>query len=62
MFETAPVGGWQVCPRFLVSSAKFDVVSGSSGCCTFVVFIMHSSGQKGSFVVATWFLCGNSAR
>ena len=44
------------------SSAKFDVVLGSSGCCTFDVFVEYSSGQKGSFVVATWFLRGKSAR
>ena len=44
------------------SSAKLVVVSGSSGCCTLDVFSKYSSGQKGSFVVATWFLRGNSAR
>ena len=38
------------------SSAKFDVGPGSSGCCTFDVFAMYLLGQKGSFVVATWFL------
>ena len=43
-------------------SAKLVVVPGSSGCCTLDMFAKYSSGQKGSFVVATWFLCGNSAR
>ena len=48
--------------RVSCSFAKFDVVTSSSGCCTFDVFVIYSFGQKGSFVVATWFLRGNSAR